>query len=311
MDNSPAVSVLLPAYQAEPYIAEAVESVLSQTETNWELVISANVSKDKTTEIIKRYKDPRIHLIEQPKYLNVADNWNAALNAARAKYACVLGADDVFLPHHLSRKLSLLNRFPSTPFIYSAVNTIDADGRFTGFKPANGMPEDCDHVSESIKDFVSKMRIGNPVIFHAVIFRRGYPFRDYGLFMDWGFLIESALNSSGPIIYDGKATIQYRQHQQSATSIEARGFRWSEESGLMKVDLFTRLAQQWISLGFDPAKEKSQATEHYWALAFQQLRRGQWDRARRAWKIYRSCHSMMEALPLATKYILRKNRKEP
>src|SRR5712664_2311486 len=99
--NIPLVSVLLPAYQAESYIGEAIESVLAQTWINWELVISENASKDRTVEVIKRYQDPRIRLYCQKKTTSPAQNWRFTFDAAIGKYACVLGADDVFEPSHL------------------------------------------------------------------------------------------------------------------------------------------------------------------------------------------------------------------
>ena len=67
LPSQPRVSVCIPSYNSENYIAETIESVLSQTYTNFELVITDDCSTDGTINVIKGYKDFRIHLIKNEK----------------------------------------------------------------------------------------------------------------------------------------------------------------------------------------------------------------------------------------------------
>jgi glycosyltransferase involved in cell wall biosynthesis len=304
--SRPLVSVLLPAFNAERYVGLAIESVLAQTEPDWELVVGENASRDQTLAVVQRYRDGRLRLLRQPHTVSMAENWRAVLQAAQGEFACLIGADDIFQSGHLARKLDLLRRHPAAPFAYGAVNTIDADGQSTGLYSIPGFLADCDYAAQPVSSFLSATIDGNPVIFHAVVFRRGSVCFNpqYGLFMDWGFLLESALRSTGPIIYDGVPTIQYRRHPANATSTQAGGFHWSEDGARMRLDLLTRYADQWTAHGIDPAKAEARFTESYWALSFRQLRHGRWDEARRAWRIFKTCHRAPEIIPLAARHWL-------
>ena len=116
---TPRVSVLLPVFQTEQYIGEAIESVLNQTFTDWELVISDNASTDRTVDVVKRYEDSRIRLVRQPRNLGMVANWAWVAREGRGELGCVLGADDVWEPAHLERKVGLLARHPEALFAHT------------------------------------------------------------------------------------------------------------------------------------------------------------------------------------------------
>lgn len=77
----PLVSVIMPAYNAEKYIAEAIQSVISQTYTNWELFVLDDCSTDGTAEIAEGFAnaDSRIHLLQNPQNMGVARTRNLSL----------------------------------------------------------------------------------------------------------------------------------------------------------------------------------------------------------------------------------------
>lgn len=97
----PKITVLMPAYNAGPYIREAVDSVLAQTFTDFELLIINDGSRDETAEILSSYGDPRIRVLEQENRGLVA-SLNRGLQEARSEWIARFDADDVCLPERLA-----------------------------------------------------------------------------------------------------------------------------------------------------------------------------------------------------------------
>jgi glycosyltransferase involved in cell wall biosynthesis len=125
--HKPLVSIMMPAYNAEKYIGQAIESVLDQTYQNWELIIVNDGSKDGTANIIARFRDKRIKAISQ---LNggEATARNTALKAVQGQYMAFLDADDVYMPHHLELTVAYLLDHPQVDAVYTDGHYCDQDG---------------------------------------------------------------------------------------------------------------------------------------------------------------------------------------
>jgi glycosyltransferase involved in cell wall biosynthesis len=95
--TAPLVSIMMPAYNAEAFIAQAIESVLAQTMTDWELIIVDDGSTDGTPAVTDRYQDPGIRVLRQPNGGESIAR-NTALQHMRGSLVAFLDADDVFLP---------------------------------------------------------------------------------------------------------------------------------------------------------------------------------------------------------------------
>lgn len=102
------VSVILPAYNAETSISRAVESVLAQDYSAWELIIVDNNSTDRTAAIASSFRDARIRIISAEKQ-GVSHARNAALDKAAGQFVCFLDADDVLTPVSLSSRVALFD----------------------------------------------------------------------------------------------------------------------------------------------------------------------------------------------------------
>lgn len=102
-NNKPKISVLMPAYNAEKYIAESIESILNQTFTDFELIIVDDASKDSTWEIINRYseKDIRIKAYRNEENIGVTKNRNSLIKKALGDYVAWQDADDISHPSRL------------------------------------------------------------------------------------------------------------------------------------------------------------------------------------------------------------------
>ena len=105
------VSVIIPVYQVEKYIAATVKSVLAQTYTNFELIIVDDGSTDKSREICQQFTDPRIKIICQENR-GVAAARNTGIRNAQGEYLALLDADDLWLPEKLAKHVEHLETSP-------------------------------------------------------------------------------------------------------------------------------------------------------------------------------------------------------
>jgi glycosyltransferase involved in cell wall biosynthesis len=99
----PAITILMPVWNGLPFIREAVDSVLAQDFSDWELIISDNGSTDGTLEYLTTLSDPRIHMYRQAVNLGIFGNLNFLFAQARAPAAYILCADDYLLPSGLRK----------------------------------------------------------------------------------------------------------------------------------------------------------------------------------------------------------------
>ena len=97
MNKLPLVSVIMPSYNAERFIEEAIASVQAQTYKNWELIVIDDGSKYSTKEIVKKIaeKDKRIRLLINEKNMGVAKTRNRGLDISQGDYVAFLDSDDV------------------------------------------------------------------------------------------------------------------------------------------------------------------------------------------------------------------------
>ncbi|MGF1697500.1 glycosyltransferase [Vibrio lamellibrachiae] len=102
------ITVLLPAYNAEKYISRAIESVLSQTYIDFELLVINDGSTDDTLNIIKSYTDDRVRLVNLQENVGLISALNTGLNLADSKYIARMDADDICQPTRLERQVEFL-----------------------------------------------------------------------------------------------------------------------------------------------------------------------------------------------------------
>jgi len=114
----PLVSIMMPAFNAEKFIALAIESVLAQTYTNWELIVVDDGSVDRTGEIAAQYQDERIKIVRQPNGGESAAR-NTALRHMQGELVAYLDADDTLLPNHLELTARYLQEHPEMDAVYT------------------------------------------------------------------------------------------------------------------------------------------------------------------------------------------------
>lgn len=226
------LSVLLPAYNAEKHLPEAIASVLAQTHSDFELLLLNDGSTDRTLEIAEKFRarDSRMQVITHGN-MGMGASLNQALEWAKSDWIVRLDADDVMLPHRLERQIAFVERHPRIAVGGSLVYYIGEDDRVLGAATSSlALPE----------DFERCQRDGKPIALHhpSVIMRKdvvlaagGYrpefwPADDFDL---WARIAEQ----DRLILVQQEYLVKYRIHGAS-TSIAAaakagRHVRWAKE----------------------------------------------------------------------------------
>ncbi|MBV6406281.1 MAG: hypothetical protein GFGODING_03066 [Flavobacteriales bacterium] len=109
--SQPLVSIIMPAYNAEPFIGQAIASVIAQTHSHWELIIVDDGSTDRTGALIDAFVDVRIIRYHKPNG-GIGSARNMGLAAARGEYLCFLDADDMLPPRSIASRVELLEADP-------------------------------------------------------------------------------------------------------------------------------------------------------------------------------------------------------
>ncbi len=129
--GTPLVSIILPVYNAEPYLAECLRSVLAQSYQAWELLLVNNGSTDGSLEVAAQFKDPRITILHET-VKGVSRARNKGLARMQGEFFCLLDADDILPEHSLRLRLDLFRRYADATF---------ADGAMRAFNTHNGKVE--------------------------------------------------------------------------------------------------------------------------------------------------------------------------
>ncbi len=125
------VSVIMPAYNCDKYIADAIRSVLAQTYSNWELLIVDDCSTDQTAQIIASFDDPRIRYERNAHNMGAALTRNKALRAAQGRYIAFLDADDAWTPEKLEHQIAFMQD-NGYDFTYTAFRRTDKPLHISG-----------------------------------------------------------------------------------------------------------------------------------------------------------------------------------
>ena len=124
----PKVTVLMPVYDGEKYLREAIDSILSQTFTDFEFLIIDDGSSDRTVNIIHSYEDTRIILIKNETNLGLVATLNRGLSLAKGEYIARMDADDISFCDRLDQQVSFLDSNPEVSLLGTNAQVIDAKG---------------------------------------------------------------------------------------------------------------------------------------------------------------------------------------
>lgn len=233
----PEVSIITPVYNNEPFLAEAIESVLSQQQcVDWELILVDDGSTDGSVATALEFcdRDPRIRLLLHEGHCNRGSSAsrNLGISDARADLIAFLDADDTWIPHKLRSQIDILKAHPEAVMIFSAAER---------WHSWNGASKEQDfRVPSIIPGFGSDALIPPPALLRAyladeaatpctctVIVRRDEvvragAFEDNfrGLYDDQVFYAKICLRR--PVFVSSQCTARYRQHENSCCASARR-----------------------------------------------------------------------------------------
>lgn len=126
--KNPKVSVCIPNYNYGRFIGQAIQSVIDQTFTDFELIIVDDASSDDSVSVIKSFSDERIKFYQNEKNIGRVKNINKCFSLASGEYVTLLPSDDVYLPTSLEKSVEILDSNPKVGLAYSSAGTVDENG---------------------------------------------------------------------------------------------------------------------------------------------------------------------------------------
>jgi glycosyltransferase involved in cell wall biosynthesis len=218
------ISIVMPNYNRKKYINEQLESLISQTYKNWELIITDDCSTDGSEEIIQEFirsnGNKKIIFFRNEETLGVAKNFEKGLRLAMGEYVAVCDSDDVWFPEKLEKELQFLKR-GGFGMVYSDLVVVDEN--LKTIKKSfirNFLSPFSNQRDDSFDELIDDNHITAPtILFSAELKNKLLPFSQYGMQDHWIALIFSMFSSIG---YLDEQTIYYRQH--SGNVVGARNF---------------------------------------------------------------------------------------
>lgn len=166
-ERKPLVSVIMPVYNAQDFLDEAIKSILRQTYRNFEFIIVDDGSNDKSWKITRRYArlhPQKIKIYKLHKQTNYAGNGavNYGFRRAKGEFIVRMDADDVALPKRLAKQVEFMRKNPDVILLGTQAYVIDKDGKITGKK----------NVPLTHEKIYDEYGVIHPVIHPSVMFRR-------------------------------------------------------------------------------------------------------------------------------------------
>jgi glycosyltransferase involved in cell wall biosynthesis len=219
MIRKPKISICMPVYNGSLYIEEALESLLTQTYSEFEVIISDDCSTDDTLLKIANFKDSRIKIYKHDKCLGLAGNWNRTIEKSSGEYIKFFFQDDILKSHCIKEFVDGLNRFENCNFLFSANEQVDDKGRVIRYRhPFNGTKIiDKDVICRLL--MLKRNIVGGPsnvLIKRKLLIENGL-FTDKLIFaLDLHMWIK--LSKDTDFGYIDKNLLSIREHKNSATS---------------------------------------------------------------------------------------------
>jgi glycosyltransferase involved in cell wall biosynthesis len=130
--DKPKVSIVMPVFNGEAFLKQALLSILDQTFKNFELIIVDDASTDKTISILKNFKDKRAKIIRNKENLGVSKSLNLGIKEAEGEYIARFDADDICKPDRLKKQVEFLDSHPEYVLVSSGAELINASGKIIG-----------------------------------------------------------------------------------------------------------------------------------------------------------------------------------
>lgn len=216
----PRVTVAIPSYNLSPFIAQAVEGVLAQTFSDWELLIEDDGSTDDSVEVLARFNDPRIKVATRDYNLGANPTTNSLVKAATGEYIALLSADDVWEPEKLAKQVAYLDANPSCGIVFGHPRFMDARNAPLKY-PQDGI----ENIGNDTKEhWRARFQGGNCLFISTSMYRRslhdelGYFSEELSILADLEWYIRIVKDHDLHIIQEPLAKIRFRDNMANLSS---------------------------------------------------------------------------------------------
>jgi glycosyltransferase involved in cell wall biosynthesis len=223
--NTPLVSVIMNCYNGDKYLKEAIDSVLKQTYTNWELIFWDNQSTDSSKNIIDSYDDHRIVYFYADNRTPLSKARNLAIEKSNGKYLAFLDSDDIWLPTKLEFQINGFIREPEAGISYCGFETLLTSNKESAINQAKFYSK-FSYKSHNSQSIFKKLLRGNYIIFSTVIIKKdifdlttGFS-EDLEQNEDYEILLKGSLYSNAICLEEN--LVKYRIHSSNNSYLNAR-----------------------------------------------------------------------------------------
>ncbi len=184
MKTPPKISALMPAYNAAQYIRATIDSVLSQTEQDFELLIINDGSTDDTEKIVREYDSPKIIYHTNPQNFGIAKTYNRTMQLARGKYLAIAESDDISHPQRFEVQARWLDENPTIGVVNAQVKTFSGEPPILATINAGSVKP-----TETAPQLCARVLHYGALINHQVIMYRADTLRQHNMTYDERFVV--------------------------------------------------------------------------------------------------------------------------
>ena len=232
MNNNPLVSILIPTFNREKYLGEALDSALAQTYPNIEIIVHDDASSDCTLSLLKQYSDSRLRVIHTSKNHGMIGGWNFIVSKAKGKYIKFLASDDLLKSNCVKELVQAALAHPTSSLITCQRQFIDEHGntlKKMGFANRSTVVNGLKHAHWILTSLRQNL-IGEPtaVLYPSKLVKKagGYD-PQFSQFADFEYWIR--LLQFGDLVYIHKPLCSFRMHALSNTSAATADGRFITE----------------------------------------------------------------------------------
>lgn len=223
VSTHPLVSVVIPVYNGQDYIEEAINSVLAQTYPNLEIIVVDDGSTDNTPHLLKKYTaQEKIILLSHQNRQNmgVSHSRKLAVTSAKGEYIAFLDADDIFLPQKITVQLEALKQDPEIVLCHSNIQPFSPTGHYPDVlnKHFNLAPAPYKYQFNQLPNVLSENPICNSTVIVRTDILNNLSFVSKQLFQVEDWLMWTLIGAKGYFLYLPQQLIRYRYHSASATN---------------------------------------------------------------------------------------------